>query len=55
MSATPTMPSFVGSTASIMRLTTLRTLRGRKLRIGLIAAVLVVVFPAVISLVTEDA
>lgn len=55
MSATPTMPSFLGSTASIMRLTYLRTLRGRKLRIGLIGAALVVVFPAVISLVNDDA
>lgn len=52
--STPVAPSFFHSTGSIARLTYLRTLRGRKLRVGLVAAVLVVLFPAVISLVADD-
>ncbi len=49
------MPGFLSSTASIFRLTYLRTLRGRKLRIGLVAALLVVAFPAVIAIANDDA
>jgi hypothetical protein len=51
----PSMPGFFASTGAIARLTYLRTLRGRKLRVGLVAALLVVIFPAVIALVNEDA
>ncbi len=54
MSAPPA-PSFFSGVGAVMRLSMLRTLRGRKLRVALVAAVIVIVFPAVVALLEEDA
>lgn len=53
MSAPPA-PSFLYSTRALARLSFLRTLRGRKLRLASIAVGVVVLFPAVVALVKED-
>lgn len=54
MSAPPA-PSFFAGVAAVVRLTMLRTLRGRKLRVAMIAALVVILFPAVVALLEEDA
>ena len=54
MSAPPA-PNFFAATASVARLAMLRTLRGRKLRVAVVAALVVILFPAVVALVQEDA
>jgi len=54
MSAPPA-PSFFGSTGALARLSLLRTLRGRKLRVAAVAVGVVILFPAVVALVKEDA
>lgn len=54
MSAPPA-PNFFQATASVARLAMLRTLRGRKLRVAVVAALVVILFPAVVALVQEDA
>lgn len=54
MSAPP-VPSFFAGTASLVRLTLLRTLRGRKLRVAAIATFTVLLFPAIIALSSDDA
>lgn len=53
MSAPPA-PSFFSGVAAVVRLTMLRTLRGRKLRVAGIAAIVVILFPAVVALLEED-
>ncbi|MCA9606481.1 MAG: ABC transporter permease subunit [Myxococcales bacterium] len=50
----PAAPGFGSSTLSMIRLTALRTLRGRKLRVAAVAAFVVILFPAVVALVTDD-
>lgn len=49
----PATPGFGSSTLSMIRLTALRTWRGRKLRVAAVAAFVVILFPAVVALVTE--
>jgi hypothetical protein len=49
----PPVPSFFASTIAVGRLTLLRTLRGRKLRVALVATFLVVVFPGVVAIAGE--
>jgi ABC-type transport system involved in multi-copper enzyme maturation permease subunit len=51
----PPVPSFLASTIAVGRLQLLRTLRGRKLRVAIIAAAVVILFPAAIALLKEDA
>ncbi len=51
----PPAPGFLSSTAAMIRLSFLRTLRGRKLRVAAVATFVVVLFPAVVALVSEDA
>jgi len=51
----PAVPGFGSSTAAMIRLSFLRTLRGRKLRVAAVAAFVVILFPAVVALVSEDA
>ncbi len=53
MSAPPA-PSFFGGTLAVARLALLRTLRGRKLRVAVIATVVIILFPAVVALVKDD-
>lgn len=50
----PAAPGFGSSTLSMIRLTFLRTLRGRKLRVAAVAAFVVILFPAVVALVKHD-
>ncbi|HJL17368.1 MAG TPA: ABC transporter permease [Sandaracinaceae bacterium LLY-WYZ-13_1] len=54
MSAPPA-PSFFGATGAVSRLSLLRTLRGRKVRVASVAVAVVILFPAVVALVKEDA
>ena len=54
MSAPPS-PGFAASTMAVARLAALRVLRGRKLRMALVATLVVVLFPAVVALVKDDA
>ncbi|MGE0787717.1 MAG: ABC transporter permease [Sandaracinaceae bacterium] len=54
-SAQPGLPGFLSSTLTIMRLTLRRTLRGSKVKVALVAAILVVLFPAVIALAKDEA
>jgi ABC-2 type transport system permease protein len=54
MSAPPT-PSFLASTGAVSRLSFLRVLRGRKLRVAVIATKVIILFPAVIALLERDA
>jgi len=51
----PAAPGLGASTASMIRLSVLRTLRGRKLRVAGVAALVVLVFPAVVALFQDDA
>lgn len=51
----PAAPGFGRSTMSMIRLSWLRTLRGRKLRVAGVAALVVLLFPAVVALFQEDA
>ena len=48
-------PGLVGSTLADARLTAKRVLRGRKLRVAAVAAFVVVLFPAVVALLEDDA
>ncbi|MBX3268775.1 MAG: ABC transporter permease [Sandaracinaceae bacterium] len=52
--AAPAAPGLASSTLSMVRLASLRTLRGRKLRVAAIAAFVVILFPAVVALVGDD-
>lgn len=54
MSAPPA-PSFFAGLAAVVRLAMLRTLRGRKLRVAAAATFVVILFPAVVALLEEDA
>ncbi len=54
MSAPPA-PSFFAGTAAIARLAVLRTLRGRKLRVAVVATIVVLLFPALVALLEDDA
>jgi ABC-type transport system involved in multi-copper enzyme maturation permease subunit len=54
MSAPPA-PSFFAGTGAVARLTFLRTLRGRKLRVAVVATVVVLLFPALVALLEDDA
>lgn len=54
MSAPPA-PSFFAGIGAVVQLALLRTLRGRKLRVAAIATLVVLLFPAVIALLEEDA
>jgi hypothetical protein len=49
MTSSP-LPSFFGATAAVARLATLRTLRGRKLWVAVMATVVVILFPGVVAL-----
>lgn len=51
----PAAPSFFTATGALGRLSVLRTLRGRKLRVAAVAVAVVILFPAVVALVKEDA
>lgn len=51
---TTAAPSFVGATLAVARLSYLRTLRGRKLWVALVATLVVVLFPGVVALVGSD-
>lgn len=51
----PPPPNLIHSTMAIARLTLLRTLRGRKLRVALVAAFVVILFPGVVALLADDA
>ena len=51
----PPVPGFGSSTAAIVRLSAMRTLRGRKFRVAAVATFVVVLFPAVVALVSDDA
>ncbi len=55
MSGPPAVPSFFASTAAMARLAYLRTLRGRKLRVAIVATGVVILFPAVVALLDKDA
>jgi len=50
----PAVPGFGSSTASMIRLSMLRTLRGRKLRVAAVATFVIILFPAVIALVSDE-
>ncbi|HEY8429783.1 MAG TPA: ABC transporter permease [Sandaracinaceae bacterium] len=54
MSAPPA-PSFASGVAAVVRLGALRTWRGRKLRAAAIASFLVILFPAVVALLDDEA
>lgn len=54
MSAPPA-PSFFSGVGAVVQLTLLRTLRGRKLRVAAIATLVVLLFPAAVALLEEDA
>ena len=51
----PPAPGFFSSTGAIIRLSFLRTVRGRKLRVAAIAAAVIILFPAVVALVSDEA
>ena len=51
----PAAPSFARATTTLARLSLLRVLRGRKLRVAAAAVGVVVLFPAIIALVEGDA
>jgi hypothetical protein len=54
MSAPPA-PSFFSGVGAVGQLTALRTLRGRKLRVAAVATLVVLLFPAVVALLEEEA
>ena len=45
----PAAPGFSSSTASMIRLSVLRTLRGRKLRVAAVAALVVIVYATAVT------
>lgn len=51
----PPAPGFIASTVAVARLTLLRTLRGRKLRVAGAASLVVILFPAVVALLEDGA
>ncbi|MCC6877921.1 MAG: ABC transporter permease [Sandaracinaceae bacterium] len=51
----PPVPSFVDGVMASVRLSYLRVLRGRKLRVVAIATLVVILFPAIVALLDRDA